>query len=270
MLFGGSTKGIKFNQKGLIPAIVQDANTLKVLIYVYMNSEAIKKIRKTKNLWLYHRSMKKVWKKGGRSGHTMKVVDMMLHHDRNVMVVKVIPNGPACHTGNETCFMESYMNKDTRLDDRETSLPAGGDGLDILRKMFEHQEEVEVVTANTANGSGASSPEESGVREVAQVESAQRAIVPDYLEQVYANLRRKIVQQDRSSYPAKMAALGGEKIAQKIGENAMQLLVSIAGKSVDGIAKKEAEMMHNLLILLAEKQIELDSLKAELNKRVAM
>ncbi|HDL18893.1 MAG TPA: bifunctional phosphoribosyl-AMP cyclohydrolase/phosphoribosyl-ATP pyrophosphatase, partial [Bacteroidetes bacterium] len=60
MLFGGSTKGIKFNQKGLIPAIVQDANTLKVLIYVYMNSEAIKKIRKTKNLWLYHRSMKKV------------------------------------------------------------------------------------------------------------------------------------------------------------------------------------------------------------------
>lgn len=270
MLFGGSTKGIKFNQKGLIPVIIQDANTLKVLMYVYMNSEAIKKTRKTRDLWLYHRSKKKVWKKGSHSGRTMKVVDMMLHHDRNVMVVKVIPNGPACHTGNETCFMESYMNKDTRLDDGDTSGSAAGDGLDILRKMFEDQEEVEVMAADTVNGDGTSFAEESVVREITRSESAQPAIAPDYLEQVYVNLRRKIVQQDQFSYTAKMAALGGEKIAQKIGENAMQLLVSVAGKSAQGIAKKEAEMMHNLLILLAEKQIEIDSLKTELNKRIAM
>ncbi len=109
MLFG-STSSLKYNDRNLIPAIIQDHENGRVLMYVYMNKDAVKRSRKSGDLWIYHRKKKKTWKKGNNSGRTIKVVDMFLHHDRNILLISGVPSGPACHTGNETCFYHSYMN----------------------------------------------------------------------------------------------------------------------------------------------------------------
>lgn len=268
MLFGGNISGVKFNQKGLIPVIIQDAETLQVLIYVYMNKEAIKRTRKTRDLWLYHRKMKKTWKKGGHTGNTMKVVDMLLHHDRNILLVKVVPNGPACHTGSETCFMNSFLQESAKLMEVEPLSDDETDGLDALRKLFESQDisdEVEVVSARHKNL--LDKPEQNLAIEFHNDNAADMSEEKDTLDEIYASIKNKITLQKEGSFTVKMAGLGGEKIAQTIGENAMQLMISVSRQNQPEIVKKEAEMLHNMLILLAEQKLEIDQLKNELAKR---
>jgi len=271
MLFGGSTKGIKFNTQGLVPAIIQDADNKRVLMYIYMNKEAVQRSRKSGELWLYHRNMKKVWRKGNHSGNSMKVVDMMLHHDGNVILVEVIPNGPACHTGNETCFYHSYLQEPDKKPEASEEELSVGDGLEALRNLFEKQDlaaEVEVVTSDQStsqtetNDLPAEPPEK-----VTASDSLRSASDLDFLGQIYTSIKRKIGGDIKNSYTAKMAKLGGAQIAQKVGENAMQLVYSATQNDVSSIVKKEAEIILNLLILLAEKQIELEALKIELGKR---
>jgi phosphoribosyl-AMP cyclohydrolase / phosphoribosyl-ATP pyrophosphohydrolase len=269
MLFGGNTKGIKFNQKGLLPVIVQDEETQKVLIYVYMNKEAIKRTRKTHDLWLFHRKMKKVWKKGGHSGNTMKVVDMKLHHDRNVLLVKVIANGPGCHTGNETCFMESFLNESTKLQEVEPLKNDETDGLGALPQLFDSQDlsnDVEFVSAPNENLPVKT--EQSLSIEFQDDETKNDPTIQDTLGDIFSSIKNKISLKQESSFTAKMAGLGSEKIAQKIGENAMHLMGSVTRKDQSDIVKKEAEMVHNMLILLAEQKLEIEQLKNELTKRI--
>ncbi|WP_099202996.1 bifunctional phosphoribosyl-AMP cyclohydrolase/phosphoribosyl-ATP diphosphatase HisIE [Miniphocaeibacter massiliensis] len=105
------TKTIKWNSDGLIPAIVQDALTKEVLMLAYMNEEALEKTLETKSSWFYSRSRKELWNKGETSGNTQEVVRIALDCDRDTVILWVIPKGPACHTGENSCFfndVESY------------------------------------------------------------------------------------------------------------------------------------------------------------------
>ncbi|HHX68595.1 MAG TPA: bifunctional phosphoribosyl-AMP cyclohydrolase/phosphoribosyl-ATP diphosphatase HisIE [Gallicola sp.] len=97
-------ENIKWNDSGLIPAIVQDAKTKQVLMLAYMNKEALEKTLETKSSWFYSRSRKELWNKGETSGNTQKVVEIALDCDKDTILLKVIPNGPACHTGEVSCF----------------------------------------------------------------------------------------------------------------------------------------------------------------------
>ncbi|QQK07823.1 bifunctional phosphoribosyl-AMP cyclohydrolase/phosphoribosyl-ATP diphosphatase HisIE [Miniphocaeibacter halophilus] len=97
-------KDIKWNENGLIPAIVQDAKTKEVLMLAYMNEEALEKTLETKSSWFYSRSRKELWNKGETSGNTQKVVEIALDCDKDTILLKVLPNGPACHTGEVSCF----------------------------------------------------------------------------------------------------------------------------------------------------------------------
>ena len=97
-------ENIKWNNSGLIPAIVQDAKTKQVLMLAYMNKEALEKTLETKSSWFYSRSRKELWNKGETSGNTQKVVEIALDCDKDTILLKVIPNGPACHTGEVSCF----------------------------------------------------------------------------------------------------------------------------------------------------------------------
>ena len=270
MNFGGNSRGLKFNQKGLVPAIVQDAETNQVLTYVYMNKEAVKRTKKGGDLWLYHRKMKKVWKKGAKSGRTKKVSDMMLHHDRNVILVKAIQNGPACNTGNITCFMNSFMNEiPVSSDNRSDEVPED-DGLNTLRKMFESQDllsEVEIVPAQKEQAQKGLSEDLSLNFDYEANADPDSQKSHDFMDDYFSNIQQKISDRQNNSYSADVAKLGSNKIAQKIGENAMQLMVSATQNDNDGIVNKEAEMVHHLLILLAKNRIEIKKLKSELVKR---
>ena len=95
---------VKFDERGLIPAIVQDAGTRRVLTLAYMNAESLQKTLETRETWFWSRSRSSLWHKGETSGNTQRVVDVMLDCDGDALTVLVVPNGPACHTGAESCF----------------------------------------------------------------------------------------------------------------------------------------------------------------------
>jgi len=95
---------IKFDERGLVPAIVQDADTRQVLTLAYMNAESLKRTIETNETWFWSRSRSSLWHKGETSGHTQRVMGILVDCDSDALTVLVTPNGPACHTGEQSCF----------------------------------------------------------------------------------------------------------------------------------------------------------------------
>ena len=95
---------VQFDNNGLIPAIVQDVHTQAVLMLAYMNAESLLKTRETGQTHFWSRSRGELWHKGATSGNTQHVVDLRLDCDGDALLVLVEPAGPACHTGQTTCF----------------------------------------------------------------------------------------------------------------------------------------------------------------------
>lgn len=100
---------LKYNSDGLIPAIVQDHYSKKVLMLAYMNAESLDITVKEGKTCFYSRSRKCLWRKGETSGNTQQVVSIRTDCDRDTLLIDVIKNGPACHTGSETCFFEDIV-----------------------------------------------------------------------------------------------------------------------------------------------------------------
>ncbi len=103
---------VKYDSQGLIPAIVQDANTKEVLTLAYMNRTSLQKSIETRETWFYSRSRQELWHKGATSGNTQRIVEMKLDCDRDAIVVLVHPAGPACHTGAVSCFSEPILEEE--------------------------------------------------------------------------------------------------------------------------------------------------------------
>jgi len=99
-----SIQDVKFDERGLIPAVVQDARTRNVLTLAYMNAESLRRTLETRETWFWSRSRASLWHKGETSGNSQRVVDVWLDCDGDALNVLVVPNGPACHTGAESCF----------------------------------------------------------------------------------------------------------------------------------------------------------------------
>jgi phosphoribosyl-ATP pyrophosphohydrolase/phosphoribosyl-AMP cyclohydrolase len=97
---------VRFDERGLVPVVVQDARTREVLTLAYMNEESLKKTLETKETWFWSRSRSTLWHKGETSGHTQRVRDVLVDCDQDALVVLVEPSGPACHTGARSCFFE--------------------------------------------------------------------------------------------------------------------------------------------------------------------
>lgn len=95
---------IRFNEQGLVPVIVQDAQSKEVLTLAYMNEQSLQKSLETGETWFYSRSRQALWHKGETSGHTQRIVEMRYDCDRDALLVLVEPKGPACHTGSYSCF----------------------------------------------------------------------------------------------------------------------------------------------------------------------
>jgi len=158
---------LSFDDKGLIPAIVQDANTGKVLTLAYMNEESLLKTLQTNETWFYSRSRQKLWNKGETSGNKQHVKKISYDCDADALLVQVNPLGPACHSGEESCFyQELYSNEIPALDiiprvvdkiKERRNNPAEGsyttylfnEGLDkILKKVGEETTEVIIGAKN--------------------------------------------------------------------------------------------------------------------------
>lgn len=108
-----AVESLKFDARGLIPAIVQDAESGEVLMLAYMNAESLKLTQETGETHFWSRSRRELWHKGETSGNVQKVLDMRVDCDADTLLVRVDPAGPACHTGNQTCFYRA-IEKDTK------------------------------------------------------------------------------------------------------------------------------------------------------------
>jgi len=95
---------LKFDDHGLIPAIVQDNATGEVLMFAFMNAESLKRTLETGQVWFWSRSRQELWHKGATSGNTLTVGEIRMDCDEDALLLKVDPAGPACHTGERSCF----------------------------------------------------------------------------------------------------------------------------------------------------------------------
>ena len=155
---------LKFDERGLIPAIVQDARTREVLTLAYMNEESLARTIETGETWFWSRSRNELWHKGTTSGNTQKVVSLTSDCDNDALVVLVNPAGPACHTGARSCFDLTatddlgllLANLYTLIETRERERPEGSyttylfdKGLDkILKKVGEESAETIIAAKN--------------------------------------------------------------------------------------------------------------------------
>ena len=195
---------LKFDEKGLIPAIVADAITGKVLTLAYMNRESLKITMERGLTCFYSRSRNELWLKGETSGNYQHVVSITADCDRDALLVKVEKDGPACHTGSDSCFTAPVFESDELaeftlrglyelLEDRKAKLPEGSyttylfqKGIDkILKKVGE--ESTEVIIAGKANDKAETIYELADLAYHAMVLMVQMGITVDDLHKELAS-----------------------------------------------------------------------------------
>lgn len=101
-------QNLKYDDKGLIPAVIQDNTSGEVLMVAYMNADSLRKTVETGVTWFWSRSRKQFWQKGETSGNVQRVKDILYDCDQDTLLVKVDAAGPACHTGERTCFYRRF------------------------------------------------------------------------------------------------------------------------------------------------------------------
>lgn len=104
-------QNLNFDERGLIPAVIQDAETSEVLMVAWMNRESLGRTLQTGETWFWSRSRQELWHKGATSGNTQKVVELRLDCDGDTLLIKVRPEGPACHTGEKSCFFQKLVDE---------------------------------------------------------------------------------------------------------------------------------------------------------------
>jgi len=104
-------QALRFDSNGLIPAIVQDVDTHQVLMVAYMNAESLRLTLETKETWFWSRSRKELWHKGETSGNIQQVTEIQVDCDADTLLIRVHPAGPACHTGEQTCFYRTISGE---------------------------------------------------------------------------------------------------------------------------------------------------------------
>lgn len=192
---------------GLVPAVIQDNNSGKVLMLGYMNAEALDKTETEGTVTFYSRSKQRLWTKGETSNNFLFVNEILVDCDGDTILVKATPAGPTCHTGADTCFGEKNIH-DTRIG--EASF------LNFLQKNV--------------------------IRE------------------------RKINPVDES-YTSSLFKKGINKIAQKVGEEAVEVVIE-AKDNDDNLFKNEvSDLLFHLLVLLEQKNIDLDEVISVLRSR---
>ncbi|QHE63136.1 bifunctional phosphoribosyl-AMP cyclohydrolase/phosphoribosyl-ATP diphosphatase HisIE [Rossellomorea vietnamensis] len=159
---------VKYDDKGLVPAIVQDAATKDVLTLAYMNETSLRKTVETGETWFYSRSRQELWHKGETSGNTQMVENIMWDCDQDALLVLVSKKGPACHKGEDSCFHETVFGEEKSskenilltleklIENREIERPEGAyttylfeEGVDkILKKVGEEASEVIIAAKN--------------------------------------------------------------------------------------------------------------------------
>jgi phosphoribosyl-AMP cyclohydrolase / phosphoribosyl-ATP pyrophosphohydrolase len=186
-------------ENGLVPVIVQDDATQKVLMLGFMNEEAFHKTSKEMKVTFYSRSKQRLWTKGETSGNFLSVKKIMTDCDNDTLLIMALPAGPVCHTGADTCFNENNHS-------------------------FSLQKLEQVIAGRKANPSG-------------------------------------------SSYTSSLFAKGINKIAQKVGEEAVELVIESKDNNEEKFLNEAADLLYHYLVLLQQKNYRLADVVEKLAQR---
>lgn len=187
----------------LVPAIVQDSRTQRVLMLGFMNAEAFEMTQKLGRVTFYSRSRKRIWTKGETSGNFLTVEEIKTDCDSDTLLIKAKPDGHVCHQGTDTCFDEE------------------NNGNDLLFSLF----------------------------------SLERVIK-----------ERKNAPKE-NSYTSRLFAEGINRIAQKVGEEAVELVIEAKDSDDERFTQEAADLLYHLLVLMVQKNIELADVIKTLRKR---
>ena len=193
---------IKYNNDGLIPAIIQDAITKTVLMLGYMNAEAFAITQKIQKVTFYSRSKKRLWTKGEESGHFLNLISIQNDCDNDSLLIQVTPQGPTCHKGTDSCWGESNTESFGFLSE---------------------------------------------------------------LEKVISDRRKNADSQ--GSYVAELFEKGLNKIAQKVGEEAVEVIIEAKDDNADLFLNESADLLFHYLILLQAKGYKLEAVIDVLKSR---
>jgi phosphoribosyl-ATP pyrophosphohydrolase/phosphoribosyl-AMP cyclohydrolase len=227
----------KFDENGLIPAIIQDSRTNEVLTLAYMNAESFNRTLETGEVWLWSRSRRELWHKGATSGNTQRVVEVTLDCDSDALVVRVIPNGPACHTGARTCFFKSVIDPETAV----TVDPARTPPTDSSAEIIPHQEV-------------------ALVRESAM----EFGILLDQLYELITDRRKK---RPEGSYTTYLFNSGLDKILKKVGEETAETIIAAKNGSRKEMSAELSDLFYHLLVLMVESDLKLSDVHQVLRAR---
>jgi len=192
----------KKNNDGLVPAIIQDSATKKVLMLGYMNQEAFDKTIATKLVTFFSRTKKRLWTKGEESGNTLELIDLKLDCDNDTLLIQVQPTGPTCHKGSDTCWNEG----------------------------------------NTSTYGFISALETTIANRIADADTTK-------------------------SYVAALVASGINKVAQKVGEEAVEVIIEAKDNNDDLFLSESADLLFHYLLLLQAKGFQLNDVVGVLKSR---
>lgn len=184
---------------GLVPVVIQDNNTLQVLMLGYMNEEAYTKTKAENKVTFFSRTKNQLWTKGEESGNFLNVVDIQIDCDNDTLLIKVNPVGPTCHTGSTSCFKEK-----------------------------------------TAKG---------------------------FVYNLQATIHQRIDTNDENSYTNTLYQKGINKVAQKVGEEAIELIIEAKDNNDELFKNEAADFLYHYLILLKAKKITFEEIEDVLKKR---
>ena len=227
---------------GLIPVIIQDAFSLQVLMQAYMNPEAYKKTLQTGRVTFYSRSKQRLWTKGETSGHFLTVADMWLDCDRDCLLIMANAAGPACHTGETSCFFnkqEGFYQTSSGTTKSDTSSIASNQNPNPLMK------------------------EQNTPFEKHTPLSDQLHFIA-YLEDL---LRGRKQEDPEKSYTARLFASGSKRIAKKLGEEAVELALEAEHGDNERFTEEAADLVYHLTVLLLSKGLGWEEVINELKKR---
>jgi phosphoribosyl-ATP pyrophosphohydrolase/phosphoribosyl-AMP cyclohydrolase len=237
---------LKFNDDGLIPAIVQDDQTDEVLMLAYMNAESLGRSLQTGETWFWSRSRRELWHKGETSGNTQQVVDIRLDCDGDALIVRVNPRGPACHTGARTCFFRGAQ-------DAEAETPA----------EMEAAASAETSTTITAPPSAQIERAETQFS-VVNVAAMDLGIL---LQDLFKLIQERKDQRPENSYTSYLFDHGLDKILKKVGEEAAETIIAAKNEGNKELTAEISDLLYHLLVLMAEREVSLRDILTELSNR---
>jgi phosphoribosyl-ATP pyrophosphohydrolase/phosphoribosyl-AMP cyclohydrolase len=191
---------------GLLPAVVQDAESGAVLMLGYMNRDALRATFERQRVVFFSRSKNRLWEKGETSGHTLDLVEIRTDCDRDTLLVSARPRGPVCHTGTATCFGDDKTSHAERL---------------------------------------------------------------AFLGALEGVIEKRIADRPEGSYTARLYAQGAKRIAQKVGEEGLEVALAAVAEPDDKVISESADLIFHLLVLLKSRGVSLERVARELEARHA-